>query len=396
MTAPFSLAVALDGAGWHPQSWRELEDATEIFSPEYWLGLVCAAERAGLDFVTIEDSLRMQSTSRGQGDDHIHQVRGRLDAVLLAARVAPKTKGIGIVPVATTTHTEPFHISKAIATLDFVSSGWAGVQVRISPTLFEAAQFGRRQIADKAETIRPDSRFDTVEDLFDEAADFVEVVRRLWDSWEDDAEIRHVASGRFVDREKLHYIDFQGRWFSVRGPSITPRPPQGQPVVAVLAHVDGAFRLAARAADLVFVTPQTAEEVRALVDTVRSHEEATSRRQPPLQIIADLMVFLGESAPAALARKQRLDDLDGRVVRSDAAIFVGTSSELVEQLIAWHAAGIDGFRLRPGDIPHDFEAIVHELAALTKNVRPHVEAGAAGTLRARLGLPHPSNRYAVA
>ena len=68
-----------------------------------------------------------------------------------------------------------------------------------------------------------------VRDLFDEAGDAVEVVRRLWDSWEDDAEIRDVATGRFVDRDKLHYIDFEGRWFSVRGPSITPRPPQGQP-----------------------------------------------------------------------------------------------------------------------------------------------------------------------
>jgi len=72
--------------------------------------------------------------------------------------------------------------------------------------------------------------------LFDEAGDFVEVVRRLWDSWEDDAVIRDVTTGRYVDRDKLHYIDFTGRCFSVKGPSITPRPPQGQPVVAVLAH----------------------------------------------------------------------------------------------------------------------------------------------------------------
>ena len=68
-------------------------------------------------------------------------------------------------------------------------------------------------------------------DLFDEASDAVEVARRLWDSWEDDAEIRDVATGRFVDRDKLHYIDFDGKYFSVKGPSITPRPPQGQPVV---------------------------------------------------------------------------------------------------------------------------------------------------------------------
>jgi alkanesulfonate monooxygenase SsuD/methylene tetrahydromethanopterin reductase-like flavin-dependent oxidoreductase (luciferase family) len=394
MSRPFHLALALDGAGWHPQSWRELEDASQLFTPEYWVGLACGADRAGLDFLTIEDSLRMQSTSRWRHDDRVDQVRGRLDAVLIAARVAPLTAGIGIIPVATTTHTEPFHISKAIASLDFVSGGRAGVQVRISPTLVEAAQFGRRELAGGPESTPVAGVSDVVEDLFDEAADFVEVVRRLWDSWEDDAEVRDVPSGRFVDRDKLHYIDFQGRWFSVRGPSITPRPPQGQPVVAVLAHVDGAFRLAARAGDVVFVTPQTSQEVRTLVGTVRFHEEAVSRDGSPLRIIADLVVFLGDSAQEAQARKQRLDDLDGRALRSDASIFVGSSSELVEQLFAWHAAGIDGFRLRPGDIPNDFEAIVREVAPLTGGT-PSAELGD-GTLRARLGLGLPSNRYVVA
>ena len=84
-------------------------------------------------------------------------------------------------------------------------------------------------------------------DLFDEATDAVEVVRRLWDGWEDDAVIRDVATGRFVDRDKLHYIDFAGKHFSVKGPSITPRPPQGQPVVTALAHQPGLrIRLAQR------------------------------------------------------------------------------------------------------------------------------------------------------
>ncbi len=239
---PLHLAVALDGAGWHPAAWREPDARpSELFSPGYWVDLVVEAERGQLDFVTIEDSLALQSTRRRELDERTDQVRGRLDAVLVAARVAPRTSAIGIVPVATTTHTEPFHVSKSIATLDYVSNGRAGVQARVSATSFEARQFGRREInaAGPAPGTSGDST--AVADLFDEAADFVEVVRRLWDSWEDDAEIRDVATGRFVDRDKLHYIDFEGKWFSVRGPSITPRPPQGQPPVSVLAHVPVAF-----------------------------------------------------------------------------------------------------------------------------------------------------------
>ena len=150
----------------------------------------------------------------------------------LRSAIAPSTSAIGIVPVTTTTHTEPFHISKSIATLDYVSHGRAGMQARISATDLEARQFGRRVIADPNAPGSGRNKGGILGDLFDEAADFIEVSRKLWDSWEDDAEIRDVATGRFVDRDKLHYIDFEGRWFSVKGPSITPRPPQGQPVVS--------------------------------------------------------------------------------------------------------------------------------------------------------------------
>src|SRR6202453_1542962 len=140
MTPPphLHVAVALDGAGWHPAAWRERDARpTELFSPGSWVDLVQEAERGLLDFVTIEDSLALQSTRRRELDSRTDQVRGRLDAVLVAARVAPLTSHIGLVPVATTTHTEPFHISKAIATLDFVSNGRAGVQVRVSSSVLE-------------------------------------------------------------------------------------------------------------------------------------------------------------------------------------------------------------------------------------------------------------------
>jgi alkanesulfonate monooxygenase SsuD/methylene tetrahydromethanopterin reductase-like flavin-dependent oxidoreductase (luciferase family) len=387
--SPPYLAMALDGVGWHPGAWREAEvDVRDVFGPRYWVGLIQEAEWAGLDFVTIEDSLLLQSTSTKHPEGRTDRVLGRLDAVLVAARVAPETARVGIIPVATTTHTEPFHISKAIATLDYVSRGRAGFQARVSPTALEAAQFGRRSIGD------PVSAGAEVPGLMDEAADFIEVVRRLWDSWEDDAEIRDVSTGRFVDRDKLHYVDFEGPWFSVRGPSITPRPPQGQPIVSVLAHVGAAFRLAARSADVVFVTPQSSDDARALVEEIRSHEEAVGRVHPHLRVIADLVVFLDDEPGQALARKERLDRLDGRPLRSDALIFAGTPAELVDLLAEWQSVGIEGYRLRPGAIPRDFDAIAHEVVAelADRSLRP--PSYQESTLRARFGLLRPTNRYA--
>ena len=248
--APLHLAVALDGAGWHPAAWREAgAQPQRLFTAGYWTKLAQQAERGLLDFLTIEDGLDLQSDDRFQADFRLDRVRGRLDAVLIAARAAPATRHIGFVPTAITTHTEPFHLSKAIATLDYVSSGRAGIRVQVAARAGTAAHFGRREIPPlQADRLADPDVQRVITDHFDEAADYVEVLRRLWDSWEDNAEIRDVATGRFIDRSKLHYIDFEGRWFSVKGPSITPRPPQGQPVVAALGHASVPYQLIARSA----------------------------------------------------------------------------------------------------------------------------------------------------
>ena len=252
-----------------------------MFTAAYWADVVTEAERGLLDFVTFEDALGLQSSDPTEPDGRTDQVRGRLDAVLVAARVAPLTRYIGLVPTVVATHTEPFHTSKAIATLDYVSTGRAGLRGQVSAKAHEAAHFGRRTFP-RSRTEEPDTTAvrGLSAELLDEAADYVEVVRRLWDSWEDDAEIRDVATGRFIDRDRLHYIDFEGRHFSVRGPSITPRPPQGQPLVSALAHGALPYGLVARAADIGYVTPHGADQARAAVAEIRSARATVGRPGP--------------------------------------------------------------------------------------------------------------------
>ena len=382
------LAVALDGAGWHPAAWREPDARpADLLTAAYWADQVAEAERGLLDFVTIEDGLSLQSGDRHQPDQRTDQVRGRLDAVLIAARVAPRTGGIGLIPTVTVTHTEPFHISKAIATLDWISSGRAGVRVKVSARTDEAGHFGRRTLPAGPELSG---------ELFAEAADYVDVIRRLWDSWEDDAEIRDVATGRFVDRGKLHYIDFAGRWFSVKGPSITPRPPQGQPVVAALAHVGIAYQLLASSADIGFVTPRDTAGAAAIVAEVRAAEAAAGRSGEPVRLFADLLVHLDDDAGRAAQRKARLDDRAGVEYRSDALTFTGTAAALADLIGDWQSAGLTGFRLRPAAIPHDLRLITGRLVPelQRRGAFPQVYEGS--SLRGRLGLRRPANRYASA
>jgi alkanesulfonate monooxygenase SsuD/methylene tetrahydromethanopterin reductase-like flavin-dependent oxidoreductase (luciferase family) len=323
-----------------------------VTSGRYWSNLATTAERGLLDFVTFDDALTAQRRRRPEIETR--WLAGRPDAVLVASRVAPVTSHIGLIPVATVTHTEPFHISKAIATLDFVSHGRAGWQVRVSGTAHEAELFGRRDVIGA--------------DLFDEASDAVEVVRRLWDSWEDDAIIRDVATGRFVDRDKLHYIDFAGKYFSVKGPSITPRSPQGQPAVAALAHASPIYEFASRSTDLVFITPQDDDSLRTILPEVAG-----------LKVYADVYVtFDGTADP-----------------RSDALVFDGTPTELVDLLLRWQQSGIDGVRLRPAVNATDLPVIVDEVVPLLQQAGRFRTAYTDGeTLRERLGLPIAENRYA--
>ncbi|GAQ59311.1 LLM class flavin-dependent oxidoreductase [Streptomyces acidiscabies] len=393
--APLHLAVALDGTGWHPASWREqVARPRDLFTAGYWADLVAEAERGLLDFVTIEDGLGPQSSRLLDPDDRTDQVRGRLDAVLIASRVAPLTRHIGLVPTTVATHTEPFHISKAIATLDYVSTGRAGLRVQITARPNEAAHFGRRTI-ERIESYDTPDTLAVVTDLFDEAADYVEAVRRLWDSWEDDAEIRDAATGRFVDREKLHYIDFEGRRFSVKGPSITPRPPQGQPLVTALAHATVPYRLVARAADVGFVTPHDTGQARAIVQEIRTEQEAAGRSADPLHVFADLLVFLDDDPAEARARRARLDEAAGEPYTSDARIFAGSPAELADLLQEFQTAGLTGFRLRPAVAGHDLPAISRGLVPELQRRGAFRTAYEADTLRGLLGLTRPANRYAA-
>ncbi|HEV7710378.1 MAG TPA: LLM class flavin-dependent oxidoreductase [Asanoa sp.] len=375
------LAVALDGTGWHPASWREPDARpAELSSPRYWTDLVSEAERGMLDFVTIEDGLTLQFEHPLRADERTDRVRGRLDAVLIASRVAPVTSHIGLIPTAITTHTEPFHLSKAIATLDYVSSGRAGIRVQVSASPDAAGHFGRREVLDG-------------NGLLAEAADYVEVLRRLWDSWEDDAEIRDVATGRFVDRNKLHYIGFDGAWFSVKGPSITPRPPQGQPIVAALGHGEAAHRLIASSADVGFVTPHSSQDTTAIVDAIASHRATGAA---PVLVFADLVVFLDKTATAAAARRSRLNAAADREYLSDAEVFAGTPEGLADLLQEWHAAGAAGFRLRPATVPHDLRQITGGLVPELRRRGAFRDSYPATTLRGTLDLSRPANRYSTA
>lgn len=396
---PLRLAVALDGAGWHSAAWREPGARPEaLFTPGYWVQLAQRAEQAGIDFLTIEDSLALQSDDRFTADEDTRAVRGRLDALLIANRIAPNTERIGLIPTITTTHTEPFHVSTAVATLDYTSAGRAGWQARVSIREDEAAHFGRKK-APGADSVRFTSNGAELNDaataLFAEATEVVEVVRRLWDSWEDDAEIRDAGTDRFVDSAKIHTVDFAGENFSVRGPSITPRSPQGQPVIAALAHAQVPYQFAASSADLVFTTPQdSADHAREVIAKVRAAEEGQGRTCQSLRIYADLLVVLDSATESGAQRLARLDAQSP--LASDARILSGSAAQVAQEIANLSALGYEGIRLRPAVLPDDLDLIATDLIPELIQRGLFADQRGAENLRDRLGLPtQVASRYAT-
>jgi alkanesulfonate monooxygenase SsuD/methylene tetrahydromethanopterin reductase-like flavin-dependent oxidoreductase (luciferase family)/GNAT superfamily N-acetyltransferase len=258
-----------------------------------------------------------------------------IDAPTVATFAAPRTSHAALVPVLTATHTEPFHVAKTIQTLDFVSRGRAGWQPGVESAADVAALFGRKRTADRAT-------------LWAEADEAIEVARRLWDSWEDDAEIRDVATGRFIDRDRVHHIDFEGRFFSVKGPSIVPRSPQGLPpiVVRVQEGDEDALRVAVDRADL----------IRVPASAVAWARKAVTDAGGSTAVVVDLPTSGAPDRDAARAVSVR------------------------------HDSGADGAILV-------FDGIPDDPAALANAVRA-VGSGRTGSFRERLELSRPVSRYA--
>jgi alkanesulfonate monooxygenase SsuD/methylene tetrahydromethanopterin reductase-like flavin-dependent oxidoreductase (luciferase family) len=366
------LGVEIAGAGRHPGAvCRPGTVPAALAGAAHYLALVRAAARRGLDFVALHDTF-----ATGDGP-------ARLDAVAVAARIAPVIGGIGLIPTATVTHTEPLHVSKAIATLGLVSGGRAGWEPAVSRTPAEADLFSRKPAAPTAA-------------LWREAAEAIEVVARLWDSWEDGAVIRDAATGRYVDRDKLHYIDFAGEFFSVKGPSITPRPSQGRPVVVLRTDEPEAVPVAARWADVVRVTAPGLDAAYATRQRVRAAVASAGRDPDEVIVLLDVEVHLAQDRYHARSGLDRLDRLAGAALPASSMRVLGPPSgvaDLVGQAVRLGAA--DGITLVPLALPGDLAAIADDLVPLLAG-RGLFRPGRSGSLRARFGLARPDNHFAEA
>ncbi|RSS58558.1 LLM class flavin-dependent oxidoreductase [Streptomyces sp. WAC01280] len=354
------LAVELDGDGAHPAAWRRAAHAPgDLLTPRRIARTAAAAENAGFTFVTLEDSILPPAA----GADPV----GRIGSVERAAFVAASTSVLGVAPVLATTYAEPFHVSSQLSSLDHLSAGRSGWVVGVEEDPAAARAWGRPLVEG------PDA-------LAREARDGLRVVRDLWDSWEDDAVIRSVSTSRYLDRKRLHAIDFTGETYSVKGPSIVPRPPQGRPVILARHGL-----VPAGLTDVALVGAATAAGTGAA-------GEAAKAAGVPLAF-AEIEVALDTPRETARERIADLERYSPWEERPDRLRYTGSADGLVS-LLAELSAHVDGVRLLPLVLDEDL-AVLSRLVLPELFVRRLAARPLPGTtLRTSLGLPRPVSRFA--
>jgi len=359
-TGRLLLAVEADGAGAHPAVWRYPGVSASAVDPRSIRETLTAAEGAGFAFAVFGDGPAPPPAG------------ARIEAGVRAAYLSQLTRRIGLAPTLHATTTEPFHLATQLASLDHASHGRAAWVVGAANDGPARATIGAAPLDHGA--------------LTQEVRDVIDVARALWDSWQDDAVIRDLATGRFLDNDKVHHIRFEGSSFSVVGPLITPRPPQGQVVVIAADSLGVADR-----ADITLVggfSPVTGHGRQAIARRAGQAREAGS----PL-VFAELEVALNLPGDPAERRLARLNSVAPWRV-TDRARYTGSAAGLTE-FLAELAAHVDGVLFYPAETAADLRVLADDvLPALAASGLVRRPAEDAATLRDVLGLPRPVNLFA--
>jgi alkanesulfonate monooxygenase SsuD/methylene tetrahydromethanopterin reductase-like flavin-dependent oxidoreductase (luciferase family) len=298
-----------------------------------------------------------------------------LDAQPLIAALASLPVDIGLGASVPIDYTEPFHLARTMAAVDRLTNGRSAVVIDLAAGSDCAAQFGRgpRKTASHAR-----------------AAEFLEVTTKLWDSWEDGALLVDRPAGLFTNADKIHRIDHDGPYFTVRGPLNAPRPIQGWPVIIMPVASPAASEVAAQIADVALISCTTPNAAQSACADIRGRAAAHGRRLQAVRILVDFVPILGRTEAEARRRADASGEGDPDTLR-----FVGTPKRCAALMRDWITIGAcDGFNLLLPTSTADPAAGLNLLTTcIAACARPR--AGDGATLRAHLRLPRPLSRYAA-
>lgn len=297
-----SLGAFLYPTGHHIAAWRHPASvAAAGIDFRHYVELAQAAEAAKFDLVFLADGVGTRGDDVEFLSRTAHSYQAQFEPLTLLSALAAVTQRIGLVATVSTSFNEPYHVARKFASLDHISGGRAGWNLVTSSSEHEARNFNR------------DAHFDHAE-RYGRAAEFVDVVGGLWDSWEDDAFVRDKASGRFFDPARRHVLRHKGEHFSVHGPLSVPRTPQGRPVVVQAGSSEAGKELAARSGEAVFTAQQTPEDAVAFYADLKGRMARYGRSPDDLKILPGVFPVVGQSESEAREKFEQLQSLIDPVV----------------------------------------------------------------------------------
>lgn len=437
-TRQLHLNVNILTSGYYGSAWRApASDPFAFADIKHYVRVAQIAERGALDAVFLAD---------------IPAISGRpeyapflsLEPTIVLAAVAAATENIGVIGTASTTYNEPYNIARRFLSLDHASGGRAAWNVVTTADPSASRNFGSDNVV--AHQTR-----------YERAAEFTDIVKALWDSWEDDALVGDKATGRFVDTSRVHSVNHVGRHFSVAGPLQVPRSPQGRPVIIQAGGSDDGRDLAARHAEAIFSVAQTLEDGIEYARDVRARAARFGRAPDEIVFLPGLTTVIGSTEAEAKRREQELWELvplenslarlagllqidrerlkldeqlpsvlplptDGsqaffqstvNFARSNRLtvrqllrklggstghrVIVGTPEAIADSIEEWFCAGAaDGFNLMPDVLPDGLETFVDVVVPELRRRGLFRTEYRGRTLREHFGLARPPNRYAPA
>jgi FMN-dependent oxidoreductase (nitrilotriacetate monooxygenase family) len=416
-------------------SWRHRDSADIGIDIHGQRKLAETAERGLMDMIFIADSFGITPGAKRTA----HLIA--LDPVTTLSALAMVTRHIGLVGTATTTYNEPFNIARRFASLDHISGGRAGWNIVTSFNPAEATNFGLDAPIARGERYR-------------RAQEFVEVVRGLWDSWDDDAFPRDRASGLFFDPAKMHPLYHIGTHYKVSGPLNLPRSPQGQPILVQAGLSDDGRDLAAGVADVIFTVHRELAPAQAFYHDVKARASAVGRDPAQVLVMPGILPFVARTRHEARDQQERmlthihpeagLDALSrtlgvdlmncdpdapvpdiptGNLPQSRAVEFVhsarrekltlrqlyervvsvrghhqvtGTPGDIADVMQHWFENGAaDGFNVMPPIMPGGLDDFVDLVVPELQRRGLYRTAYEGPMLRDQLGLPRPRNRFSA-
>ncbi len=428
------FGVMLQGPGGHMNAWRHPSvpaDASTNF--DYYVRTAIQAEAAGIAFAFVADGLYVNEQS-------IPHFLNRFEPIVLLSALAAATNRIGLVGTLSTSYSDPFTVARQFGSVDLVSGGRAGWNAVTSPLEGSAKNYGRDKHPEHA--LR-----------YQIAAEHIEIVKGLWDSWDDDAFVRDRETGQYADFSRMHRLNYKGRFHSAEGPLNLGRSAQGQPVLFQAGASEDGVSLGGRHADAVFAGADSFEENKALSRRLKDAAVAHGRGADDIKIFPGIAPIVGATEAEAERKYQLIRDLvsvpealrylgrffdhhdfaaypldepfpdlgdigqnnfrsttdrikrtareRGQTLREVAlevatprTRFIGTPEKVADEIIRWVDGGAaDGFVLSFQVITEGLDDFVEHVLPLLEARGRHSSQLAGKTLRDHLDLPFKESRY---